>query len=446
MEIFRIRKNEIAVFIIEFIILALLNIMMLGYNHDLFTRGGNIGLWSIFYDHFIVSGYDSFVYLSLSRWKIYYTLSRHPLIAPMLYPLALLNGWLMDLTGVNCAIYIVAALYCLLGTYSFLFTYRIMRKVIGICVLDSMLCTLFFFSLGHVMTATFVPDHFAISLFLITLTAYIAGTYMKRQSLMPAWLTALLATITCGVTLTNVAKTWLAALWTNGRHFWHLKSLLLTTILPLMIIAGGYFLQYEYLAKPDNLVQQHNIEKKLKKDAKFAKQYYEHKKWMENRRSFNNTDNTILQWIDTKTNRIATIIENLFGESFQLHQDHLLDDTNKSRPVIVTYRHWYNYLIEAIIVALFIGGIIIGRKNKFCLMILSWFAVDMTMHIILGFALTEVYIMTSHWALALPVAIASLLSAYKGKQRIALRLVLFAVTVWLLAWNIPLVIEKVWNV
>lgn len=446
MDIFRIRKNEIAVFIIGFIILALLNIMMLGYNPDLFTRGGNIGFWSIFYDHFIVSGYDSFVYLSLSRWKIYYTLSRHPLIAPMLYPLALLNGWLMDLTGVNCAIYIVAALYCLLGTYSFLFTYRIMRKVIGICVLDSMLCTLFFFSLGHVMTATFVPDHFAISLFLITLTAYIAGTYMKRQSLMPAWLTALLATITCGVTLTNVAKTWLAALWTNGRHFWHLKSLLLTTILPLMIIAGGYFLQYEYLAKPDNLVQQHNIEKKLKKDAKFAKQYYEHKKWMENRRSFNNTDNTILQWIDTKTNRIATIIENLFGESFQLHQDYLLEDTNKSRPVIVTYRHWYNYLIEAIIVALFIGGIIIGRKNKFCLMILSWFAVDMTMHIILGFALTEVYIMTSHWALALPVAIASLLSAYKGKQRIALRLVLFAVTIWLLAWNIPLVIEKIWNI
>lgn len=446
MDIFRIRKNEIAVFIIGFIILALLNIMMLGYNPDLFTRGGNIGFWSIFYDHFIVSGYDSFVYLSLSRWKIYYTLSRHPLIAPMLYPLALLNGWLMDLTGVNCAIYIVAALYCLLGTYSFLFTYRIMRKVIGICVLDSMLCTLFFFSLGHVMTATFVPDHFAISLFLITLTAYIAGTYMKRQSHMPAWLTALLATITCGVTLTNVAKTWLAALWTNGRHFWHLKSLLLTTILPLMIIAGGYFLQYEYLAKPDNLVQQHNIEKKLKKDAKFAKQYYEHKKWMENRRSFNNTDNTILQWIDTKTNRIATIIENLFGESFQLHQDYLLEDTNKSRPVIVAYRHWYNYLIEAIIVALFIGGIIIGRKNKFCLMILSWFAVDMTMHIILGFALTEVYIMTSHWALALPVAIASLLSAYKGKQRIALRLVLFAVTIWLLAWNIPLVIEKVWNI
>lgn len=446
MEIFRIRKNEIAVFIIGFIILALLNIMMLGYHHDLFTRGGNIGFWSIFYDHFIVSGYDSFVYLSLSRWKIYYTLSRHPLIAAMLYPLALLNGWLMDLTGVNCAIYIIAALYCLLGTYSFLFTYRIMRKVIGICVLDSMLCTLFFFSLGHVMTATFVPDHFAISLFLITLTAYIAGTYMKRQSHMPAWLTALLATITCGVTLTNVAKTWLAALWTNGRHFWRLKSLLLTTILPLMIIAGGYFLQYEYLAKPDNLVQQHNIEKKLKKDAKFAKQYYEHKKWMENRRSFNNTDNTILQWIDTKTNRIATIIENLFGESFQLHQDYLLEDTNKSRPVIVTYRHWYNYLIEAYIVALFIGGIIIGRKNKFCLMILSWFAVDMTMHIILGFALTEVYIMTSHWALALPVAIASLLSAYKGKQRIALRLVLFAVTIWLFAWNIPLVIDKVWNV
>ena len=446
MDIFRIRKNEITVFVIGFVILALLNIMILGYNHALFTRGGNIGFWGIFYDRFTISGYDPFVYLSLSRWKIYYTLSRHPLIAPMLYPLALLNGWLMDLTGANCAIYITSALYAILGTFSFLFTYRIMHRVVGICVLDSMLTTLFFFSLGHIMTATFVPDHFAISLFLITLTAYIAGTYMKQQRSMPMWTTALLATITCGTTLTNIAKTWLAALWTNGRKFWHWKPLLITTILPLMLIAGGYFLQYEYLAKPDYQIQQRNIEKKLKKDAKFAKKYYEHKKWMENRRSFNNTNNSILEWVDTKTNRVATIIENLFGESFQLHQDYLLEDTNRSRPVIVTYRHWYNYLVEAIIVAMFIGGIIVGRKNKFCLMLLSWFAVDMTMHIILGLALTEVYIMTAHWAIAIPVAIATLLSAYKGKQRIALRIVLFAVTIWLITWNLPLVIEKVWNV
>lgn len=446
MDIFRIRKNEISVFVIGFVILALLNFMMLGYNHGLFTKGGNIGFWGIFYDRFTVSGYDPFVYLSLSRWKIYYTLSRHPLIAPMLYPLALLNSWLMDSTDINCAIYIVAILYGILGTYSFLFVYRTMRHVVGICALDSLLTTVFFFSLGHVMAATFVPDHFALSLFLITLTAYIAGTYMKRQRLMPLWLTAMLATITCGVTLTNIVKTWLAALWTNGRRFWHWKSLVVTTIVPLLLIAGGYFLQYEYLAKPDNLAQQRNIEKKLKKDATFAKKYYEHKKWMENRRSFNDTDNTILQWIDTKTDRIGTITENLFGESFQLHKDYLLEDTNRSRPVIVNYRNWYNYFVEAIIVAMLIGGIIAGRKNKFCLMILSWFAVDMTMHIVLGFALTEVYIMTAHWAIVLPVAIGCLLSKYKGKQRIALRSLLFAVTIWLLAWNIPLVIEKVWNV
>ena len=84
-----------------------------------------------------------------------------------------------------------------------------------------LLLTLLFFSMAHVMTACFVPDHFALSLFLLALTALAAGTLMAEDRRMPAWLTALLATITAGVTLTNAAKTWLAAWWTNGKAFWN---------------------------------------------------------------------------------------------------------------------------------------------------------------------------------------------------------------------------------
>lgn len=445
MDIFKIRKKEIAVFAIGITAVALLNFIMTGYRNELFTRGGNLGFWSIFYDHFSISGYDPFMYITISRWKIYYVLSRHPLLTPMLYPFALLNGWLMSCTGYNYAIYIIAAVYSLLGAYSFLFTYRIMRGIIGICALDSLLTTLFFFSLGHIAVACFVPDHFAVSLFFITLTAYISGTYIRQRRSMPSWAVAILATLTAGVTVTNVAKTWLAAIWANGKSFWSPKSLLVSVLLPTAVLGGGYWLQYEFMSKPDHEIQARNIEKKLKTDAKFAKKYHERQKWLEQRRSFNNTDNTVLEWVDTKTDRWDTVVENLLGESLQIHKDNLLDDTNVSRPVIVAYRGWYNYAVEAIIAAMFAAGIIAGRKNKFCLMVMSWCAVDMTIHMLLGFALTEVYIMTAHWALAIPVAIGCLLSRHNGKRRIALRSLLLALTVWLISWNVPLIIEKVWH-
>lgn len=449
MKIFKIRKNEIAVFGIGLIIMILLNTLMVEYKYELLTRGGKVGFWTIFHNHFDISGYDPYVDVTISRWKIYYTLSRHPLITPMLYPLAMLNDWLMSATGINCAVFIVAVMNTLAGAFSFFFTHRILHKIVSIKWADALLLTLFFFSMAHVMVSCFVPDHFPLSLFLITLTAYIVGMKMKEGKRMAAWQTALLATLTAGVTLTNGAKTWLAAWFANGKRFWNWRYLLVAVAVPLVVLGGSYWWQYENMYKPDKEVQTANIERKMKKDKKFAKKFIEHKKWMEKRQSFIGTDNSILEWIDLKNSRTETIVENLFGESIQLHRDYTLDDTNISRPVIVKYRNWYNYLVEAIIVTLFVFGCWAGRREKFFQMIFSWFAVDMTMHIVLGFALTEVYIMTVHWALIIPVAMAFLMCwaerqciCHKVNFKIVIRFVIATLTVWLMAWNGSLLLEK----
>lgn len=446
MDIFKIRKVEISIFILGLCIVAALNVMMVGYRFDLFTRGGNLGFWTLFTSRFCISGYDPYIYTTISSWKINYVLTRHPLLSLMLYPLYLLNSWLMDATGYNCTIFIVATLYSVLSAYSFLFSYRIMRKVVGICVLDSLILSLFFFSMAHVAIACFVPDHYAISLFLITLTAYLAGMYMKQQRHMPIWLTSLLFTITSGVTLTNGIKTWLAAWWTNGKRFWHIKSIVCTVVLPVIFLAGCIFVQNEYIQKPYQQKLEKVIQKKLKTQPAFAKRYNEKQKWLAKRLSFADSENPILRYVDTKNDRWDTIVENLFGESFQLHQDYLLADTNRSRPVIVRYRAWWNYMIEAAIVALLIAGCVAGRKHKFFRMMLSWFAVDMSMHILCGFALTEVYIMTAHWALIVPIAIAYLLQKKKAWRRILMRSMLFAITVWLALWNVPLLIGYIWHI
>lgn len=113
-----------------------------------------------------------------------------------------------------------------------------------------------------------------------------------------------------------------------------------------------------------------------------------------------------IKWTDISTSRSETAVENLFGESIQLHDQHLLQDTLRSRPVIVPYSWIINYVVEAVIVLLFIGGIWCGRRSRFLWMALGGFAFDMFLHMGLGFGINEVYIMGAHWLFVMPMAMA----------------------------------------
>ena len=74
-----------------------------------------------------------------------------------------------------------------------------------------------------------------------------------------------------------------------------------------------------------------------------------------------------MKWTDVSTDRWQTTVHNFFGETIQIHQDYLLEDTLRSRPVIVKYRWWINYIAEFLIITLFIIGIWFGRKNRYLL-------------------------------------------------------------------------------
>ncbi len=96
------------------------------------------------------------------------------------------------------------------------------------------------------------------------------------------------------------------------------------------------------------------------------------------------------------------MVENFFGEAIMLHQDHLLGDVLRDRPVIVKYKSPVNYVVEGIIVILFILGLIAGRKSRFLWLTIMFFLFDFALHIGLGFGINEVYIMTAHYMYAPP--------------------------------------------
>ena len=139
-----------------------------------------------------------------------------------------------------------------------------------------------------------------------------------------------------------------------------------------------------------------------------------------------------LKWTDISTSRWQTTYDNLFGESLQFHQDYLLEDVLVHRPVFVPYRLKVSEVVEAIILLLAVVGIWCGRKSRFLWLCLSCFAFDMFIHIVLGFGINEIYIMTPHWAYMLPVAVAFLFKCVKSRW---LRLGVLLLTLYLFIYN-----------
>ena len=144
------------------------------------------------------------------------------------------------------------------------------------------------------------------------------------------------------------------------------------------------------------------------------------------------------RWTDISTPRWDSMVENLFGESLQIHEDQLLGDTLRSRSVIIRYNYWLNYIVEALLVGLFLWGIWVGRRERFLWMALAGFLFDMVLHVGLGFGLNEVYIMTAHWVFVMPIAMGYVLKAARTKW---LRWALTGVTAFLFAWNVALYVQ-----
>ena len=440
--IFATKRGERLFCLVAVIAFIALNGLMVAYNFRLFTKGGNLGFWGLFFDHYTVSGFDNLSYMTMSRWKIYYQLYRHPLLPTFFYPFYYVNHWLMDETGANFAVFIEAFLNVIASTYSSLFIYRIFKEVLDLSRKDAVLLTVFFFSFASILLTCFVPDHFVFSLFFLTMTLYIAGKAMKREKgRMKAWQTMLLTFFATGITFTNIAKIGLADLFVNGKRTFRIKHLFLSFILPLGALFAIYAYQQTIFVEPDAKLQAKVKEKKLKKDRKFAAKYEKQHEFMKSRTGTQVADNRFFEWTDLSSSRTDAIVENLFGESIQLHQKHVLEDVNKSRPIIVRYSSVFNYIAELLVFLLFLGGIIVGWRDKFLRLCLLWFATDIVLHIVLGFGIIEVYIMGAHWLFVIPIAVAFLFKRIRKRQAmIGVRLLVALLAIGLMAYNLSLII------
>lgn len=434
--IFKVKKEERWLAFTMLAVFVTFNAMVIASHYHVYTMEAHGGFWSVFTKNFRMSGYDCWSWITVSGGRIHFVTSRHPLYLTFLYPLYLLNDWLIQNVGYNFAVYFMAVIIVFSAFYAVLFMYRVFREVLELRRKDARLLTLLLFSFGHVLIPTMVPDHFVISLMLLSLTLYITGKKMKKGQLLTAWQSLVLTFFTAGMATSNGVKTLLAGLFTNGKKVFTCKFISIGVVLPLLLLLGIQQSQYYLLEVPQQAVVRHIESETLKKNPQ---KVLEHKKqrdeWQRAHLGQPVGDGVITKLMDVSTPRVPTIVENFFGESIQLHQRSLLKDVSWERPIFVEYNWSVNYIIEAFIVLLFIVGIVFSYKQRFFKMLLAWFACDLTLHLILGFAVTEVYIMTSGWAFIIPISYGYLLKRLSMKWLKLMRVALIMLTIYLWIYN-----------
>lgn len=435
-DIFKVKKEERWLAFAMLAVFVTFNAMVIASHYHVYTMDAHGGFWSLFTKNFRMSGYDCWSWITVSGGRIHFVTSRHPLYLTFLYPLYLLNDWLIQNVGYNFAVYFMAVIIVFSAFYAVLFMYRVFREVLELRRKDARLLTLLLFSFGHVLIPTMVPDHFVISLMLLSLTLYITGKKMKKGQLLTAWQSLVLTFFTAGMATSNGVKTLLAGLFTNGKKVFTCKFISIGVVLPLLLLLGIQQSQYYLLEVPQQAVVRHIESETLKKNPQ---KVLEHKKqrdeWQRTHLGQPVGDGVITKLMDVSTPRIPTIVENFFGESIQLHQRSLLMDVSWERPIFVEYNWSVNYIIEAFVVLLFIVGIVFSYKQRFFKMLLAWFACDLTLHLILGFAVTEVYIMTSGWAFIIPISYGYLLKRLSMKWLKLMRVALIMLTIYLWIYN-----------
>ena len=469
-EIFTIRREEKFPVLLFFLWQLTLQIMVIAKYYNVFSQIRK-EYNKIILDTFGISGFDPLTCVVVSDWRLSYDIVRHPLLAPFYYPLYLVNKGLMLLTGVNCMHPLIAIVLLFCSVFGFIFLIRIGREVIKLSQGEAVILATMFYAFAYVLLASISPDHFIISAFLLLLTLYISGLKIETKTLFSKRTTILLFIITAGTTLNNGLKIFMANFMCNRKRFFRPANLILAILLPGALML--YFGKWE-----DNTFREPQRKERRQKERKFrAKERAQmlaifrdttqirdtaeqskvfQKIWIDHRKAqiakknkkpvFAHAGKPItkkffLSWSDISTPRIPSIVENLFGEGLQLHQKNTLQDVLRNRPIIVQYSATYNYIVEGVLFLLFVAGIWAGRRKRFLWLVLSFFALDMVLHLGLGFGLNEVYIMTAHWAYAIPIAIGYLLCTLRGKTRKRVTILVAGLTAYLLVYNTTLFVS-----
>jgi len=371
---------------------------------------------------------------------------------------------------------------------------------------QAMLLSALLFSFGHVLLAGMAPDHFILSMMMLLLLLLVSLEKLQQQRPFTIAEALIFFIIIAGITLSNGVKVFICVLLVNWLTLSPTRNKITSSdvetqttrvSIPLLngrgrgvglvflsllfasaLLWGIARAEYHYLVLPQEKIAHAKkaADKKRKQEAAARRKAEAEKTFqmlIDQAQASGDTSlfaqathrldsvrtakpkvrrnpygkpiakGEFMRWTDITTSRWSSAVENLFGEGIQLHRDYALGDVLRHRPVIVNYRSPVQYIIEALILLLFLAGVWFGHRSRFLWIALACAAFDMLLHLGLGFGLNEVYIMSAHWIFILPLAMTYLFKAME-KQGILLpcSLVTLMLCLYLYIWNFVIIFKE----
>lgn len=391
LQLFTPRKGEIAFSIFLLALTFVLNLLYIGKYYGV--------SWPS------ISGYDQFLLSTLTDWlhsrylnPDFTAVYSHPGFGIAMVPLYAVNYILSSIIGSNCANFVLAIVLMTMFIAETILLKRILNEHIGLKLPVSFILSTLFSGLAYVLLMSFTPDHFAFSQFLLILYVYL---WTKNQQGNSGKLDLVTTCIGC-ITITNGIKIILSKLLFERKQF--KKCLFQNTIIWSLLILVSMFLarNVTYSTQNDDTTR---TEQKHKASENSEHNYIDKIKpiyW-----GYRN-------WINTEKSRTNSFINNMFGQSILFHPNSLSQD-NISMGYYPVF--WKN-IVNAIFMIMVACGIALSRKTKLMQLLLCFLSIDVFIHLVCCFGISELYIFSPHFLFIYIISIGYLIKRTSGFTRL----------------------------
>lgn len=391
LQLFTPRKGEIAFSIFLLALTFVLNLLYIGKYYGV--------SWPS------ISGYDQFLLSTLTDWlhsrylnPDFTAVYSHPGFGIAMAPLYAVNYILSSIIGSNCANFVLAIVLMTMFIAETILLKRILNEHIGLKLPVSFILSTLFSGLAYVLLMSFTPDHFAFSQFLLILYVYL---WTKNQQGNSGKLDLVTTCIGC-ITITNGIKIILSKLLFERKQF--KKCLFQNTIIWSLLILVSMFLarNVTYSTQNDDTTR---TEQKHKASENSEHNYIDKIKpiyW-----GYRN-------WINTEKSRTNSFINNMFGQSILFHPNSLSQD-NISMGYYPVF--WKN-IVNAIFMIMVACGIALSRKTKLMQLLLCFLSIDVFIHLVCCFGISELYIFSPHFLFIYIISIGYLIKRTSGFTRL----------------------------
>jgi hypothetical protein len=328
---------------------------------------------------------------------------KHPLLPSIMYPLNILNQIVrLIYSGELPLTYLVTMLfYNMVSVLSIMIIYKYCVNLIRISKLQSLiLCALFAF-FAHVLLLSFIPETFQLSMFGLLLVTYLTTDSLLNNKKIPLITNIVLFMYVSGVTISNGLKCVIAQLFPSGDFKYKRNSILLSGVITSIFILLSGFVNYMI----DKLWEKYFI----------AEYIFEGP---------------------------VDIITEMFFEPILFHQNHSLWGFGKE---VFAYNTIFPVIVNIILYAIIICSIIVNIRKRAVLLLLSFFGVDVLIHLICGFGIADPFIYCLHWLFIFPLLIGWLYKEINNQKiKIGLNILLLLMIISLVVNNIPRIFELIY--